>query len=269
MRDIKIGIGITTYTNTDLRLRIARESIAQILSRVPNGSEVVIVDDHSTYKTDYSNWNFFNNIAQVYNPENRGVARSKNKCLEVLIDRGCTDLFLFDDDVWFSDAKYYYEYAYAELPHFNPYPKEHIENPKKIKSRFIFENQKYIEAFPYGSCLYFQRELIEKIGGYNILMHFGEEHRMMEEAIYRLQYTPKGSFDFYRPNNNYPVQIHPNTFHSQASSLPRIEKQKYIKQAQSLLTSFEGLKCPYKESEYEEFLNNVAVRKNLEHIYHP
>lgn len=267
MRQVRIGVGITTYTNEDTRLRIARESIAQTLAKIPSDAEVVIVDDCSQTKTDYNSWNFFGRLTQIYNSENQGVARSKNKCLEILMDKGCTDIFLFDDDVWFLDAKYYYEYAYADLPHFNPCPIEHINNPKKIQSKFIFNGQRYLEIFPYGSCLYYQRELIEEIGGYNILTHFGEEHRMMEEAIFRNRYTPKRSFDFYRPNGNYPVKIHPLTFHSQASSLDKVLKAKYIKQAQELCKTYEGLKCPYRESEYEQFLKDVSIRNNLTFHY--
>lgn len=257
MNNIRFGIGITTYNNTDLRHRISCESIKWITAKCPLDSEIVIVDDASRLKTDYTSVDYNGKIKVIRNETNLGVAKSKNKCLEYLMNQGCTDIFLFDDDCWIQDAKYYYEYAYQDLPHMNPYPIEHINNPKKIFSKFIYKGQKYIEAFPYGSCLYFQREIIEEIGGFNILLsHFGEEHSEIEERIYKAEYTPKSSFDFYRPNGNYPVIIHPSTFNSQASSMTKMDKIKNIREAQAKRKLYGGLKCPYREADYSDFLSN-------------
>jgi len=258
MNDVKIGIGITTHNNELLRKRISEESFRWVTAKCPINAEVVVIDDASHYRSDWTRL--------TPNPDklttwrwnsNQGVAKSKNKCLEILMDKGCTDIFLFDDDCWIQDARYYYEYCYQDLPHMNLYPIEHINNPNKIKSHFKFKDQIFVEAFPYGSALYFKRDLIEKVGGFNILLgKFGEEHGEFEERIYNHKYTPKPSFDFYRSNKDYPIIIHPNTFHSQASSMRPETKKRSIQEAQANRKIYGGIDCPYRESEYTDFLKN-------------
>ena len=73
--------------------------------------------------------------------------------------------------------------------------------------------------------------------------------------------VPKVSFDFYRPNKDYPIIIHPDTYNSLASSLSPQVKKRNIQNAQALCKRYEGIKCPYRESEYPEFLKNVQLGK--------
>ena len=88
--DIKrktIGIGITTHN----RNALVAETVAKIQQHTP-GSKVVVVDDASQKPVKI-------NGVEVYRfNKNVGIARAKNKCLELLSD--CDHIFLFDDDTY-------------------------------------------------------------------------------------------------------------------------------------------------------------------------
>lgn len=82
-----IGIGITTHNRHEL----AASTLARVLENTP-GAKVVVVDDASQPRVRIKG-------AEVYRFEtNVGIARAKNKCLELLAD--CDHIFLFDDDTY-------------------------------------------------------------------------------------------------------------------------------------------------------------------------
>lgn len=82
-----IGIGITTHN----RQSLAASTLAKIQAVTP-GARIVIVDDASQPRVRIPG-------AEVYRfADNVGIARAKNKCLELLSD--CDHIFLFDDDTY-------------------------------------------------------------------------------------------------------------------------------------------------------------------------
>lgn len=261
MKNIKIGVAITVHNLTTERKKISEDCVSRVLRHVPEDTEVVIVDDASTLKSDW--WRYHPKDFTLHTfKERQGVARAKNKCVEILLSKGCTDIFLFDDDVWVNNPDIYFQYSYQSLPYLNLYCKGHLDNPKKIKSHFVYKGQKYIEATSFGSSLYYKAAIFDVIGGFNILLgKFGEEHGELEERIYTAGYSPKPSFDFYRPNGNYPITPHPATFHGFSSVKPT-EKVALIRSAQKARSIYGGIRCPYKEEEYAEFLKNVQKLYN-------
>lgn len=85
--NIKIGIGITTHN----RNALVAETVAKIRELTP-GAKVVVVDDASERRVRIEG-------VEVYRfSDNVGIARAKNKCLELLSD--CDHIFLFDDDTY-------------------------------------------------------------------------------------------------------------------------------------------------------------------------
>lgn len=93
-----IGIGITSHNRNDLVARTA----AKIKQLTPN-AKIVIVDDASTKPVNIPGFNVYR-----FN-ENVGIARAKNKCLELLSD--CDHIFLFDDDTYPIAADWYKPYV--------------------------------------------------------------------------------------------------------------------------------------------------------------
>lgn len=82
---MKIGIGITTRDRRD----VAEKTIREIRKYSPKGSKIVVVDDASQEPYRSATYRF---------PFQAGIAKAKNKCLELLDD--CDYLFLFDDDCY-------------------------------------------------------------------------------------------------------------------------------------------------------------------------
>lgn len=84
---VSIGVGITTHN----RQALAASTLARIKELTP-GAHIVVVDDASQPRVRISD-------AEVYRfDKNVGIARAKNKCLELLSD--CDHIFLFDDDTY-------------------------------------------------------------------------------------------------------------------------------------------------------------------------
>jgi len=99
-----IGIGITTHN----RNQLVASTLAKIQSVSP-GAKIVIVDDASQPRVRIEGANiyrFSNNV---------GIARAKNKCLELL--RDCEHIFLFDDDTWPTTNGWYIPYVASREPH--------------------------------------------------------------------------------------------------------------------------------------------------------
>lgn len=82
-----IGIGVTTHNRSDL----VTKTIAKLQELTP-GAKIVVVDDASVQRLHLPG-------VEVYRfNRNVGIARAKNKCLELLND--CDHIFLFDDDTY-------------------------------------------------------------------------------------------------------------------------------------------------------------------------
>lgn len=93
----KIGIGITSHNRNTL----ARDTVARLAELTP-GAKIVVVDDASQIPLK------INNVFIHRFDENVGIARAKNKCLELLSD--CDHIFLFDDDTYPLQADWYKPY---------------------------------------------------------------------------------------------------------------------------------------------------------------
>lgn len=82
-----VGIGVTTRN----RNALVRQTVAKLVELTPE-AKIIVVDDASRQPVKINNvfvWRF---------QENVGIARAKNKCLELLSDYD--HIFLFDDDCY-------------------------------------------------------------------------------------------------------------------------------------------------------------------------
>ena len=87
---MKIGIGLTTHN----RPEVLEKSLAEHRKFLPEVAVLVVVDDASHPPAKAPGATLFRF------PHNAGIAAAKNKCIELLMDAGCTHFFLFDDDSW-------------------------------------------------------------------------------------------------------------------------------------------------------------------------
>ena len=105
MIETKIGLGIITC-NRPVFLK-------QVLKTIPFNrvDEVVIIDDGSQGSADPIDPH--ENLTYLKNETNIGVGRSKNKATLHLLNQGCTDIFLLEDDIFIKNPNVFDEYIKA------------------------------------------------------------------------------------------------------------------------------------------------------------
>lgn len=113
-----------------------------------------------------------------------GVAATKNLGIAALMDAGCSDLFLADDDVWPITERWADPYITSEQPHLM-----HCWG----KSRFIKEDpQNGVTqwTWPRGPMLYVQRHVVERVGGMRTEFgRWGGEHAEWSRRIRNAGFT--------------------------------------------------------------------------------
>ena len=133
-----IGIGLTTHNRRD----VLELSLKHFIAFLPPDSKFVIVDDASEEPYESATFRF---------EENVGIAKAKNKCLELLED--CEHIFIFDDDCYPIKDGWWAEYVASEEPNLmdilKDFDKLHhsgqLKNKKEVE--FIFEIIKAQEEY--------------------------------------------------------------------------------------------------------------------------
>lgn len=165
-----IGVGICTRNRRDM----ATETIRQWREFLPAGSRLVIVDDASTVPFPDADWRF---------EENVGVARAKNKCLELLDD--CEHIFLADDDIRPLTAEWWRPYVQSREPHLMWV----FDKPKGATKRQVEVLFRDDEITAYhatrGCLLYVQRDVLGVVGGMDPAFgKWGWEHQSWSDRIH-------------------------------------------------------------------------------------
>jgi hypothetical protein len=162
---MKIGIAITT---TPKRSKLLEKCIKNI----------------SEYTDDY--------YLYVHNDkEYKGIAYSKNKCIENLMDNDCDYLFLFDDDCYPIKKDWEKVFINSKLNH-AALTFTKLANGKS-NGNVIRKTQNGIDIFinPCGIMLFFKRQTIDIIGGNDVrYSQWGHEHVGLSSRIFNAGLTP-------------------------------------------------------------------------------
>jgi hypothetical protein len=159
-----IGVAITTHNRRD----VAFETISKWKAMLPDGAVIVVVDDASAEPFPNADYRFNENV---------GIAKAKNKCIELLINKGCDELFLADDDTYPNSSDWYK--SYIESPH--PF----LSYTFSIVGRNVHNGNKLIKnenghkwySNPCGCMVYINKVVVDKIGGYDVQYSmYGDEH---------------------------------------------------------------------------------------------
>jgi glycosyltransferase involved in cell wall biosynthesis len=168
-----IGIGITTRN----RREVAQDTINRIRSLAPKGSKIVIVDDASDVPYPNADYRF---------PFQAGIARAKNKCLELL--RDCDYIFLFDDDCFPVNKEWADKYIESGLNHasFNfLWGNDGMRIDRVVNDKIVSWSN------PRGSMLFLTKQALEKAGGMDEgFAIWGYEHPDLSRRIFNLGLTP-------------------------------------------------------------------------------
>ena len=160
---MKIGIAISTVPS---RKRVLENTIKQFKKVMPKNSTLVV-----TLDKDYL-----------------GISTNKNQGIESLMDAGCDQLFLFDDDTYPIADKWWEPYVYSPEPHLQ-YNFENAPDHWKIKK--IAETD-VVNAYDKsrGCMLYLDAKLIPIVGGmHNAFGRYGREHENLSMRIHNEGFT--------------------------------------------------------------------------------
>lgn len=174
-----IGIGITTHNRPDMLAR-ALEFQNRYL---PHGAKLVVVDDASRVPVEGADFRFESCV---------GIARSKNKCLELLYDAGCEHFFLFDDDTWPAKEDWHVPYVTCPEPHLNYIFVEFASGIRTLNDTKEIYRDKDKIAYTHarGCMLYFERIVLDTVGGMDpVFGKWGYEHPSLSDRIFNAGLT--------------------------------------------------------------------------------
>lgn len=166
-----IGIAITTYNRPD----IFQITLDKIKKYAPKDAVIVIVDDGSENPHPETTYHF---------KANSGIAVAKNKCLELLYKAGCAHLFLFDNDCYPIIKGWEKPYIESKEPHLcYTFLGKNREVRKTINGINIL-------TAPNGCMLYFERRVLDTVGGFDTGFKFyGGEHKSFSRRIFNIGLT--------------------------------------------------------------------------------
>jgi GT2 family glycosyltransferase len=161
----KIGLGIITCDRP--------EFLKQVLKSIPfkRIDEVVIIDDGTKPRSGVT-LDPHSNLTYLKNEENIGVGRSKNRAMLNLLNKGCTDIFLIEDDIIIKNANVFDEYIKASkdsgLKHLmfgyhGPANKLNKQNNPRVTVEY--SNSKIaLNQHCVGGFCYYSRDLLMRVG---------------------------------------------------------------------------------------------------------
>jgi glycosyltransferase involved in cell wall biosynthesis len=182
-----IGVGITTRN----RRQLAAMTIKQWKELMPPNSKLVIVDDASDVPFPNANYRF---------EKQAGIARAKNKCLELLQD--CEHIFLSDDDCFPAKQNWFEPYINNSQPHLS-YTFTELKDGRK-NGRILMGFGKDYQYFqlPCGCLLYLTKKVLQTIGGFDTdFLIWGYEHVEYSRRAYNAGLTEQRYCDVMNSNN--------------------------------------------------------------------
>lgn len=182
----RIGIGITTHN----RPEVLREALEKHVAFRPPGATYVIVDDGSADAAA---------VGAVLGPHassdsveivawdtSRGIVAAKNACLERLMDSGVEHIFLFDDDAWPKEDRWWEPYVASPEPHLSYQFLDLATGNSLGDLTVVHEDAEHVAySGQRGVMLYYDRRAIEAVGGFDPVYGRGMyEHSDLANRIY-------------------------------------------------------------------------------------
>jgi glycosyltransferase involved in cell wall biosynthesis len=178
---MKIAVCITTRNRPDAFAK----SYQQIKKYMPVGdariqSKLFVVDDASDEPYADADFRF---------DERAGIARAKNKCLELSMKWGANHIFLFDDDCYPKKDGWWIDYVYHNEPHLM-YIFTSYGGQKRLVNELYRDDKTVVYDHVRGCMLYYDRKCIETVGGFDPVFGHGYfEHRNLTERIHNAGLT--------------------------------------------------------------------------------
>lgn len=183
----KIGIGITTRNRKDVFIK----TLTQVLKHWAGNQEICVVEDAGD-KPYASSW-MDQDMCPGYHytfKQNVGIARAKNKCIELLMDAGCEHIFLFDDDTYPVKDDWWKPYVESPEPHLMYIFTDFVKQKLNDTALVYRDDNKVAYNHPRGCMLYYHRSCFEKVGGmWPGFGTWGYEHGDLSNRIFNAGLT--------------------------------------------------------------------------------
>lgn len=168
----RIGIAITTHNRPDL----IQKALENHLKYSPNSAVIAVVDDGSSQSVTAPE-----GVTLHRHQTPKGISHAKNKCLEILMDADCEEIFLFDDDCWPKVENWHLPYIES--------PEPHLAHSWNLVALWRDEQHTAFHACG-GTVLYYHRSVIEKLGGMrHCFGKYGCEHVNLSDRIHNAGLT--------------------------------------------------------------------------------
>ena len=177
-----IGIAITTHN----RAEVLAQALEHHKRYLPEGAVVIVVDDGSTPAAVVPDW-----VRLVRHDVSQGIVSAKNACLRALMEAGCSEFFLWDDDAWPIADDWHRPYIESPEPHL-AYQFLDLAGPRKLKDIAALHSDARHVAYTgqRGVMLYYNRSAIEQVGGFDWVYGRGMyEHSDLALRIYHAGLT--------------------------------------------------------------------------------
>lgn len=181
---MKIGIAITTRNRPEILALCVKEW----KRLAPSNATIVVVDDASTSPVPNADYRFMHQA---------GIAAAKNKCIELLLQQGCTHLFLSDDDCWPLHSNWHKPYTSSPFGHLSMT----FAKPGNGVHILGSHDNHTVYNKPCGCMLYVTAAAIKKVGGFDVdYPVWGMEHVDFSQRCVNLGISPYLAMDL--PNSH-------------------------------------------------------------------
>ena len=161
----KIGIAVSTR-NRHVPLAT---TLIEHQKYLPDNAYFIVVDDGSTLPVECPEW-----VTVVRHPTSLGIVEAKNTSLHTLIEAGCEQLFLWDDDAYPLAKGWELPYIASPEPHLS-YQFLDVSTPNKNRDiAIVYKDSKHVAyTGQRGVMLYYHKSVIEKVGGFDRIYQRG------------------------------------------------------------------------------------------------
>jgi glycosyltransferase involved in cell wall biosynthesis len=168
----KIAVCITEHN----RPEVFAECIEKQTKHLPKDAVLIVVDDASTEPVKNATYRF---------EQNAGIARAKNKCLELAEAAGAEHIFLFDSDCYPIQDGWEKPYLESQEPHLMYIFKDFVGGGLNDCKELYRDSKLVAYSHPRGCMLYFDKSILGQVGGMDVRYgRWGNEHVDLSNRIY-------------------------------------------------------------------------------------
>ncbi|WP_301119811.1 glycosyltransferase family 2 protein [Mycolicibacterium fortuitum] len=180
----RVGIAITTKDRNDTYL----DCLAKVIERTPAAFPIIVVDDGSTKPAYVEGWKGIprgRRVKVIRHETSQGIPAAKNASLAALMDAGVDHLFLLDNDCYPLTDDWWRPFVESPEPHLSAQFLNPVDRELNDITILYADDQHEAWSGQRGYCLYYHRDAIERVGGFDPIYSPGlYEHSDLANRIF-------------------------------------------------------------------------------------